>query len=79
MRVILAFPYQKALQAQRDEFKGFRENAGHYYITLLGFALFDTFKADMTDAGFPETVYATTFRRRFLDVAGKVGQPRRSD
>jgi len=57
---------------QRMPFKGFRQNTAYYYTTLLAFALFETFKADVTDVVVPETAYATTFRRRFLDIAGKI-------
>jgi hypothetical protein len=57
---------------QRLPFRGFRQNTAYYYTTLLAFSLFEAFKADVTDVVLPETVYATTFRRRFLDVAGKI-------
>jgi hypothetical protein len=57
---------------QRLPFKGFRQNTAYYYMTLLAFALFESFKADVTDLVVPETAYATTFRRRFIDVAGKI-------
>ena len=57
---------------QRLPFKGFRQNTAYYYIALLAFALFEAFKADVTDLVIPETAYATTFRRQFVDVAGKI-------
>jgi hypothetical protein len=57
---------------QRLPFKGFRQNTAYYYTALLAFALFEAFKADVTELVVPETAYATTFRRRFLDVAGKI-------
>jgi len=57
---------------QRLPFKSFRQNTAYYYMTLLAFALFEAFKADVTDFVVPETAYATTFRRRFIDVAGKI-------
>ena len=57
---------------QRLPFKSFRQNTAYYYMTLLAFALFEAFKADVTDLVVPETAYATTFRRRFIDVAGKI-------
>ncbi len=53
-------------------FKGFRQNTAYYYTALLAFTLFEAFKADVTNIVIPNTVYATTFRRRFLDVAGKI-------
>lgn len=57
---------------QRLPFKGFRQNTAYYYLTLLAFMLFEAFKADVSDPVVPETSYATTFRRRFLDIAGKI-------
>jgi hypothetical protein len=57
---------------QRLPFKGFRQNTAYYYMTLLAFALFEAFKADVADLVVPETAYATTLRRRFIDVAGKI-------
>jgi hypothetical protein len=57
---------------QRLPFKGFRQNTAFYYAALLAFALFESFKADVCDPVVPTTAYATTFRRRFLDVAGKI-------
>ena len=41
-------------------------------MTLLAFVLFEAFKADVTDLVVPETAYATTLRRQFIDVAGKI-------
>ena len=57
---------------QRLPFKGFRQNTAFYYVALLAFALYESFKADVTDPVVPPTAYPTTFRRRFLDVAGKI-------
>ena len=57
---------------QRLPFKGFRQNTAYYYMTLLAFVLFEAFKADVTGPVVPETAYATTLRRRFIDVAGKI-------
>jgi hypothetical protein len=53
-------------------FKGFRQDTAYYYLALLAFFLFEAFKDDVTDLVVPETAYATTLRRRFLDVAGKL-------
>jgi hypothetical protein len=57
---------------QRLPFKGFRQNTAYYYMALLAFVLFEAFKADVTELVVPETAYATTVRRRLLDVAGKL-------
>lgn len=57
---------------QRLPFKGFRQNTAYYYLALLAFALFEAFKADVTNVVVPTTSYATTFRRKLIDVAGKI-------
>lgn len=57
---------------QRLPFKGFRQNTAYYYLTLLAFMLFEAFKADVSDLVVPETAYATTLRRKLIDVAGKI-------
>lgn len=57
---------------QRLPFKGFRQNTAYYYLTLLAFMLFEAFKSDVSDPVVPETAYATTLRRKLIDVAGKI-------
>lgn len=57
---------------QRLPFKGFCQNTAYYYTALLAFALFEAFKADVTSPIVPETAYANTLRRSFLDIAGKI-------
>lgn len=57
---------------QRLPFKGFRQNTVYYYLALVAFALFEAFKADVSGLVVPATAYATTVRRRLLDVAGKI-------
>jgi len=57
---------------QRLPFKGFRQNTAYYYMTLLAFMLLEGFKADVSDLVVPKTAYATTLRRRFIDIAGKI-------
>jgi len=39
---------------------------------VLGNNLFESFKEDVTEAVIPVSVYADTFRRRFIDTAGKL-------
>jgi len=57
---------------QRLPFKGFRQNTAYYYLTLLAFMLFEAFKSDVSEPVVPETAYATTLRRKLIDVAGKI-------
>jgi hypothetical protein len=57
---------------ERLPFKGFRQNTAFYYMALIAFALFEAFKADVSDPVIPVTAYATTFRRFLLDIAGKI-------
>lgn len=53
-------------------FERFAPNAAYYYTMLLAFFLFETFKADVTDDVIPTTAYATTLRRRLIDIAAKI-------
>lgn len=65
----------RALKDFIDEqlpFKGFRQNTAFYYTALIAFALFEAFKADVSDPVVAVTAYATTFRRFLVDVAGKI-------
>lgn len=53
-------------------FKRFAANAAWYYLMCLSHNLFESFKEDVTAPVIPVTVYADTFRRQFIDTAGKV-------
>ena len=53
-------------------FKRFTQNQAFYYTMLLSFFLFQTFKEDVLSNVIPVTSYATTVRRRFIDIAGKI-------
>jgi hypothetical protein len=53
-------------------FKPFRANQAYYYLMLLSFFLFETFKEDSLDDILPATSYATTIRRKLIDIAGKI-------
>ena len=53
-------------------FKRFASNAANYYLMVIGFCLFETFKQDMDSPVIPVTWYPTTFRHRCLDIAGKI-------
>jgi hypothetical protein len=53
-------------------FKRFTANAAFYYMMVISFFLFESFKYDINSEIIPVEWYATTFRRRCLDVAGKI-------
>jgi len=53
-------------------FKGFNSNMAFYYIMLISFFLFETFKQDVLEEVIPLTSYATTVRRKVVDIAAKV-------
>ena len=50
----------------------FAPNAAYYYLMVISFFLFEAFKYDIDCEVIPLSWYATTFRRNYLDVAGKI-------
>jgi hypothetical protein len=53
-------------------FKRFTSNAAYYYLMAVSFFLFEAFKFDIDTPAIPVTWYAGTFRRRCLDIAGRI-------
>jgi hypothetical protein len=53
-------------------FKRFHQNAAFYYTMLTAFFLYEAFKEDVCVPVIKVSSYATTLRRRILDVAAKV-------
>jgi hypothetical protein len=53
-------------------FKKFNPNAAWYYSMLLGYFLMESFKADVGTSVISAAAYATTVRRRLIDIAGKI-------
>jgi hypothetical protein len=53
-------------------FKRFAPNAAYYYTMALAFFIFETFKEDVCSAVLPVTAYATTVRRKVIDIAAKI-------
>jgi hypothetical protein len=53
-------------------FKRFAPNAAFYYTMLVAFFLYETFKEDVCTPVVKLTSYATTLRRRLIDIAAKV-------
>ena len=62
----------KDFASQTLPFKRFPANAAFYYTMLVAFFLYESFKQDVCDPVVPLSCYATTLRRRILDVAGKI-------
>lgn len=62
----------KEFGTEHVPFKRFASNAAYYYLMVIGLFLFETFKQDMDSPVIPVTWYPTTFRRRCLDIAGKI-------
>ena len=53
-------------------FKRFAPNVVLYYLMALAFFLFESFKVDILSGVVPVGCYATTVRRKVLDVAAKI-------
>lgn len=53
-------------------FQRFAANQSWYYLMLLSFFVFETFKEDTLKDILPQTSYATTVRRKLIDLAGKI-------
>jgi hypothetical protein len=53
-------------------FKRFSQNQAFYYTMLISFLLFQAFKQDILKDVIPLASYATTVRRRVIDIAGKI-------
>jgi hypothetical protein len=52
--------------------KRFAANSAFYYLMAIAFFMFESFKSDMNNDAIPTTWYPETFRRRFIDAAGKI-------
>ena len=53
-------------------FKRFSCNAAFYYTMLVSFFLHETFKQDVCAAVVAPVCYATTLRRKVIDIAAKI-------
>lgn len=62
----------KDFGSEQLPFKRFSSNAGFYYMMLISFFLFESFKYDIDSEIIPLQWYAETFRRRCIDIAGKI-------
>jgi hypothetical protein len=62
----------KDFSSEQLPFKRFHQNAAYYYSMLIGFFVYEAFKEDVCGSIVPVTSYATTLRRKVVDVAGKI-------
>jgi hypothetical protein len=62
----------KDFGSEQLPFKRFHQNPAFYYTMLIAFFLYETFKEDVCAPVVALSSYATTLRRRILDVAGKI-------
>ncbi len=53
-------------------FKRFAANSAFYYCMLIAFLLFESFKQDVLKEVIPVRSYATTVRRKLIDIAAKI-------
>jgi len=53
-------------------FKNFAPNAAFYYMMVLGHFLYECFKEDVCGDSVPVTSYASTLRRKVIDIAAKI-------
>lgn len=62
----------KELGTETLPFERFESNAAFYYIMLVAFFLFETFKEDVLEDVIPIGSYANTVRRTIIDVGAKI-------
>lgn len=68
----LVFRGVKDLGRESLPFKGFAQNGAYYYLMVIAYNLFEYFKKDLEIDVLPITIYASTFRRKFIDIACKI-------
>jgi hypothetical protein len=68
----LTFRAFKDFADQRLPFERFRHNAAYYALMAIGFFLFESFKEDACGDVVPVNAYATTLRRKVIDIAAKI-------
>ena len=62
----------KEFGSEQLPFQRFAANQAYYYMMLVSFFLFETFKEDSLKDILPMTSYATTVRRQLIDFAAKI-------
>src|SRR6516162_1113037 len=62
----------KEFGSEQLPFKRFAANQAYYYLMLVSFFVFESFKEDTLNDILPIPSYATTVRRKLIDIAAKV-------
>src|SRR5437879_13487262 len=62
----------KEFGSEQLPFKRFGANQAYYYVMVIAFFLFQTFKEDNLQDILPVASYANTVRRQLVDIAAKV-------
>ena len=62
----------KDFEHEQLPFKRYAPNAAWYYTMLVGHFLLEFFKEDVSTPVLPIGSYASTVRRRLIDIAGKI-------
>jgi hypothetical protein len=62
----------KDFGSEQLPFKRFHQNAAFYFTMLIGFFIYEAFKEDVCGSVVEVSSYATTLRRKIIDVAGKI-------
>src|SRR2546427_3105431 len=62
----------KEFGSEQMPFKRFGANQAFYYVMVIAFFLFETFKEDNLEDILPISSYATTVRRQLVDIAAKI-------
>ena len=57
--------------------KGYVPNLVMYHLMLIGFGSFEVFKREALAGVVKATSYASTVRRKFIDVAAKIARTKR--
>lgn len=58
--------------SEKLPFKRFKPNTAYYYTMLIGFFLFECFKADVLSEVLPVSAYASTVRRKVIAIVAKI-------
>ena len=62
----------KEFGSEQLPFKRFAANQAYYYLMLVSFFIFESFKQDTLEEIMPLPSYATTVRRKLIDIAAKI-------
>ena len=62
----------KDFRSEQLPFKRFHQNAAFYYTMVIAFFIYEAFKEDVCTPVVAVSSYATTLRRKIIDIAGKI-------